>query len=49
VAEEHDIVGEIVDLAEKMNIPIEFISKETSAGFGFYGTFRGLGAFLRYK
>jgi len=49
VTKQQDIIGEIVDLAEQMNIPIEMISKETSAGFAFYGTFRGLGAFLRYK
>jgi len=49
VTKEQDIIGEIVDTAEQMNIPIEMISKETSAGFAFYGTFRGLGAFLRYK
>ena len=49
LAEENDIVGEIEYMAEQGGVPVEVISKDTSAGFNFYGTFRGLGAFLRYR
>lgn len=49
LSEENDIVGELIDYAEKANIPVEVISKDTSQGFNFYGMFRGIGAFLRYK
>ncbi len=49
LVEESDIIGELIDIAEKAGIPVELVSKDTSQGMNFYGTFRGLGAFLRYK
>ena len=49
LVEQNDVVGELESMAGTANIPVEMISKETSSGFSFYGTFHGLGAFLRYK
>ncbi|MFH0835806.1 MAG: LAGLIDADG family homing endonuclease [Candidatus Micrarchaeota archaeon] len=46
---EEDAVGLLISLAESKNIPITFVSKDTAEGAQFYATFRGIGAFLRYK
>jgi len=46
---EKDIGKELIQIAESQEIPIEFISRETREGLQFYGTFKGIGAFLRYK
>lgn len=49
VEEEEDLVDELIGLAEQNQIPVEIVSRETAEGSQFYGTFKGLGAFLRYK
>jgi len=49
VVEEHDLVNELVGRAEEKGVPVELASRETAEGQQFYGTFKGLGAFLRYK
>ncbi len=46
---EKNLLEDLVELSEANNIPIEFISAETSAGSQFLNGFRGIGAFLRYK
>ncbi len=49
VVKDENIVAELVEEAEKQGIPVEYLSRDTSEGAQFYATFRGLGAFLRYK
>ncbi len=44
-----NIAEELVDAAEKTNIPVEIISRESASGANFLGMFHGIGAFLRYK
>ncbi|MBI2445190.1 peptide chain release factor 1 [Candidatus Micrarchaeota archaeon] len=46
---EQDVMADLLALAEQQGVPVEFISKDTAEGAQFYATFRGLGAFLRYK
>ncbi len=47
--EEQDVGNELAGIAEANGIPTEFISKDTPEGSQFYGTFKGVGALLRYK
>jgi peptide subunit release factor 1 (eRF1)/DNA-binding XRE family transcriptional regulator len=47
--EEKDILTELEDLAAVKGVEIEMISQDTAEGEQFFGTFHGLGAFLRYK
>lgn len=49
VIEEHDLVNALVGRAEEKGVPVELASRETAEGQQFYGTFKGLGALLRYK
>ncbi len=49
VAEEEDVTQALIDEAERQGVPVEVFSRETQAGSEFYATFRGLGAFLKYK
>jgi len=49
VESESDIAGEIVSAAEAQALPIEMVSQNTAEGSQFHATFKGLGAFLRYK
>ncbi|MEW5955613.1 MAG: peptide chain release factor 1, partial [Candidatus Micrarchaeota archaeon] len=49
VESESDIVGEVISAAEAQALPIEMVSQNTAEGSQFYATFKGLGAFLRYK
>jgi peptide chain release factor subunit 1 len=49
VAEEEDVTQSILDEAERQGVPVEVLARETQAGAEFYATFRGLGAFLKYK
>jgi peptide chain release factor subunit 1 len=49
VAEEEDVTQALLDEAERQGVPVEVFSRETQAGAEFYATFRGLGAFLKYK
>ena len=49
VESESDVVGEIVSAAEAQGVPIEMVSQNTAEGAQFHATFKGLGAFLRYK
>ncbi|MFH1750836.1 MAG: peptide chain release factor aRF-1 [Candidatus Micrarchaeota archaeon] len=44
-----DLVTELQDAAAAKGVEIEVISQETAEGEQFFGTFHGLGAFLRYK
>lgn len=48
-ASTRDLGKEIVEAAEKASVPIEFVSRDSPEGNQFYGTFGGIGAFLRYK
>ena len=48
-ASTRDLGKEIVEAAEKAGVPIEFVSRDSPEGNQFYGTFGGIGAFLRYK
>ena len=49
LADMRDLVTEIQDAAAAKGVDIELISQETTEGDQFFGTFHGLGAFLRYK
>ncbi|MFH0973392.1 MAG: LAGLIDADG family homing endonuclease, partial [Candidatus Micrarchaeota archaeon] len=49
VAEEEDVTQALLDEAERQGVPVEVFSRETQAGSEFHATFRGLGAFLKYK
>jgi len=49
VKQEEDIITPLLAEAEKQGVPVVFVSKDTAEGAQFYATFRGLGAFLRYK
>lgn len=44
-----DAANELVGLAEEQGVHIEFISQDTIEGSQFLATFKGIGAFLRYK
>ncbi len=46
---EEDVMADLLATAEQQNVPVEYISKDTAEGAQFYATFKGLGAFLRYK
>lgn len=46
---EEDVMADLLAEAEKQGVAVEYISKDTAEGAQFYATFRGLGAFLRYK
>ncbi|MBI4361386.1 helix-turn-helix domain-containing protein [Candidatus Micrarchaeota archaeon] len=39
----------LIEEAERQNVPVELISRDTAEGATFYATFKGLGAFLRYR
>ncbi|MFH1257408.1 MAG: peptide chain release factor aRF-1 [Candidatus Micrarchaeota archaeon] len=47
--ETKDLLEELQDIAAAKGVEIEMISQETAEGDQFFGTFHGLGAFLRYK
>lgn len=49
IVEMQDVVNDLVGKAEEQGIPVVMISKDTAEGKQFYGTFKGLGVFLRYK
>ncbi|VVB67821.1 Peptide chain release factor subunit 1 [Candidatus Norongarragalina meridionalis] len=49
VKAEIDVANELIGIAEEQGVPVEMISTETAEGAQFRGTFRGVGAFLRYK
>ncbi|MBI5226795.1 helix-turn-helix domain-containing protein [Candidatus Micrarchaeota archaeon] len=44
-----DVMESLLATAEQQGVTVIFISKDTAEGAQFYATFRGLGAFLRYK
>ncbi len=44
-----DIAAELQELAAARGIDVELVSQETHEGQQFFGTFHGLGVFLRYK
>ncbi|MCX8197548.1 MAG: peptide chain release factor aRF-1 [Candidatus Micrarchaeota archaeon] len=43
------LIDDLIELAEKMGVEVEIISKESAEGAQFLGSFYGVGAFLRYK
>ncbi|MEM2889769.1 MAG: peptide chain release factor aRF-1 [Candidatus Hadarchaeum sp.] len=49
VVESRDVVQELMELAEKFNTKIEFISTETDEGKQLLTAFKGLAAILRFK
>jgi len=49
VKNEIDIGNELIGIAEEQGVPVEMISVDTAEGAQFFGTFKGVGAFLRYK
>ncbi|HII38620.1 TPA: peptide chain release factor 1 [Candidatus Micrarchaeota archaeon] len=49
VQSDSDILSEVLTAAEAQNLPIEMVSQQTAEGAQFRATFRGLGAFLRYR
>jgi len=49
VKQETDVANELVGIAEEQGVAVEMVSQETAEGAQFFGTFKGLGAFLRYK
>ncbi|MFH1200442.1 MAG: LAGLIDADG family homing endonuclease [Candidatus Micrarchaeota archaeon] len=49
VESDKDISAWLQEIAAAHNIEVELISQETHEGLQFFGTFHGLGAFLRYK
>ena len=49
VEKEEDIIEELIEMAEKQGVKIEMISEDTAEGAEFKATFKGVGAFLRYK
>lgn len=44
-----DLLTELQDLAAAKGVEIELVSQDTAEGEQFFGTFHGLGAFLRYR
>ncbi|MFA6035606.1 MAG: peptide chain release factor aRF-1 [Candidatus Micrarchaeia archaeon] len=44
-----DAISELIELAEKRNVELDFISVETNSGQQFLSGFNGMGAFLRYR
>jgi peptide subunit release factor 1 (eRF1) len=48
MAQEIDVVKELLDAAEKGGVDIEIVSTETPSGKQFLATLHGLGALLRY-
>ncbi len=46
---ERDLLTELQDAAAQKGVEIEVVSQDTAEGDQFFGTFHGLGAFLRYK
>ncbi len=46
---EEDVLTDLIALAEKNGVVMEFVSQDTAEGAQFFATFKGLGAFLRYK
>ncbi len=44
-----DVVQDLIDLTERFNTGVEFISKETEEGKQLISAFKGLGAILRFK
>ncbi|MEM2638353.1 MAG: hypothetical protein QW704_03205, partial [Candidatus Hadarchaeales archaeon] len=49
IVETKDAVREFLDLAERFNANVHFISTETEEGEQFYRGFGGIAAILRYK
>lgn len=49
LVESKDVVQELLDLAEKFNTRVEFISTETEEGKQLQTAFKGLGAILRFR
>ncbi|MFH0922662.1 MAG: peptide chain release factor 1, partial [Candidatus Micrarchaeota archaeon] len=49
IMEMQDVINDLVGKAEEQGIPVVMISKDTAEGRQFYGTFKGIGVFLRYK
>ncbi|MBI3587878.1 hypothetical protein HY095_01650 [Candidatus Micrarchaeota archaeon] len=49
IEKETDLINDIIGLAEERGVVVEMISRETAEGDQFYGTFKGIGAFLRYR
>ncbi|PIO06464.1 peptide chain release factor 1 [Candidatus Micrarchaeota archaeon CG08_land_8_20_14_0_20_59_11] len=49
VKSEIDIGNELIGIAEEQGVPVEMVSTDTAEGAQFFGTFKGVGAFLRYK
>jgi peptide chain release factor subunit 1 len=49
LAESKDVVQDLLDLAERFNTKVEFISTETDEGKQFLIAFKGLAAILRFR
>lgn len=49
ITADKDIVAELQEIAASRQIEVELVSRETHEGQQFFGTFHGLGVFLRYK
>lgn len=49
VKKEEDMLNDLIGKAESANVPVIMVSQDTAEGAQFYATFKGLGAFLRYK
>ncbi|MEM2963147.1 MAG: peptide chain release factor aRF-1 [Candidatus Anstonellales archaeon] len=49
LAESKPLIDDFMEIAEKNNIEVKLISKETDEGLQFLQSFYGIGAFLRYK
>ncbi len=49
VKNEDDVLNDLIGKAESANVPVVMVSQDTAEGAQFYATFKGLGAFLRYK
>ncbi|HEV8289771.1 MAG TPA: peptide chain release factor aRF-1 [Candidatus Norongarragalinales archaeon] len=49
VSEKFDESEDIIAIAESQNVPVDVVSTETPEGQQFEATFKGVGAFLRYK
>ncbi|MBI5035736.1 peptide chain release factor 1 [Candidatus Micrarchaeota archaeon] len=44
-----DVLNDLVGKAEEQGVQVIMVSQDTAEGAQFYATFKGLGAFLRYK
>ncbi len=49
MAEERDVISDLLDVADKKGVNVEFVSSESSYGKEFLMGFNGIGAILRYR